>query len=106
MPEPDVLSLVRGLRARLAALYRDRLLGVFLYGSHARGDARADSDIDVMVTLDGDVDVWTELKAMWEAPGMAEEASGRVSLHPVSAHRFATGDDEFVTTVREDAMRA
>jgi predicted nucleotidyltransferase len=106
VPQPDVLSLVRRLRARLAVLYGKRLLGVLLYGSHARGGAREDSDIDVLVTLDGDVDVWTELKAMWEAPGMAEEASGRVSLHPVSAHRFARGDDEFVTTVREDAMRA
>jgi len=52
------MSLVEleGLRAELKEglhrLYGDRLRGIFLYGSFARGEAGGDSDVDVLVVLD------------------------------------------------------
>lgn len=33
-------------------LYGDKLCGVILYGSYARGDFRPDSDIDIMILVD------------------------------------------------------
>ncbi|MCA9969091.1 MAG: nucleotidyltransferase domain-containing protein [Anaerolineales bacterium] len=42
-----VLHLVEGLQAD----YRSELHGIVLYGSKARGDATAESDIDVLVIL-------------------------------------------------------
>ena len=33
-------------------IYGDRLKSVILYGSYARGDFKADSDIDIMILLD------------------------------------------------------
>ncbi len=51
----EVLRIVGGFRAELERIYRDRLVGVYLYGSYARGDAHDDSDIDVAVVLDGPV---------------------------------------------------
>jgi len=54
------LRIVRELHNHLDAIYGDRLKGVYLYGSYARGDAREDSDIDVAVVLAGEVDGWKE----------------------------------------------
>jgi predicted nucleotidyltransferase len=41
--------------------YGDRLAGLYLFGSHARGDHTPDSDVDVAVILaDGKMDFWRE----------------------------------------------
>ena len=51
----DALRLVREFHERLATLYGDRLKGVYLYGSYARGEPEEGSDIDVAVVLAGPV---------------------------------------------------
>ena len=51
----EVIRLVQEFHEKLAAVYGDRLKGVYLFGSFARGDAREDSDIDVAVVLAGPV---------------------------------------------------
>ena len=56
----EVLKLVREFRDHLAALYGERLKGVYLYGSYARGEAQEDSDIDIAIVLEGPVDAWEE----------------------------------------------
>ena len=42
---------MKELKEGLVRIYGDKLKAVYLYGSYARGDARTDSDIDVMVVL-------------------------------------------------------
>ena len=42
----------------LQKIYGEHLKSVILYGSYARGDYRADSDIDIMILLDlSDMDI-------------------------------------------------
>ena len=69
MPREKVLGLVREVRDALSVLYGDRLTGVYLFGSHARGDAREGSDIDVAVVLRGPVDPWEEREQTSELLG-------------------------------------
>jgi len=49
------------LRTRLEMTYGSRLSQVVLYGSHARGSADMDSDIDLLVVLRGDVSPCEEI---------------------------------------------
>jgi len=58
-PAPAHLAndpILRRIKAELASIYGRRLAGVVLYGSHARGDYRQDSDIDIVVLLRGEID--------------------------------------------------
>jgi predicted nucleotidyltransferase len=49
----EVAGYLREVVDKLSAALGDRLLGVVLYGSHARGEAREDSDVDLLVIARG-----------------------------------------------------
>jgi uncharacterized protein len=47
----DLPIILSHLRKELALIFGEQLVAVYLYGSQARGDAKPDSDIDVMIVL-------------------------------------------------------
>ncbi len=56
MTAQRLAEILRRIRAELAAALGDELDSVLLYGSQARGDARPDSDIDVLIIMRGPFD--------------------------------------------------
>jgi predicted nucleotidyltransferase len=70
-------------RAALEAIYGDRLARVVLFGSRARGDARADSDYDVAVFLHHPDTSWREARRMAEVTTALLDEVGAV-INPIS----------------------
>jgi predicted nucleotidyltransferase len=62
-------ELLRRVKSLLQDAIGPRLRGVVLYGSEARGTADPDSDIDLLVLLEGPVDdsrdSWTCIRALY-----------------------------------------
>ncbi len=56
--DDEVGALLGELKSRLAGLYGDRLSGIVLYGTYARGTAHASSDLDVAMILESYERTW------------------------------------------------
>ncbi len=91
-------------RAALDAAYGDRIERVVLFGSRARGDARADSDYDVAVFLRDFEDFGRESRtlAVIETDILYEDGASIGSI-PLRAGSYAdrTG---FMAEVRRDGV--
>ncbi len=60
----NLQAILNEFKRELRGLYGERLKDIILFGSYARGEARVDSDIDVMVVLRGDVAPGREIDRM------------------------------------------
>ncbi|HUU91971.1 MAG TPA: nucleotidyltransferase domain-containing protein [Phycisphaerae bacterium] len=86
-------QLLTQIKGRLEAAHGERLRGVVLYGSEARGQAHEDSDIDLLVLLADPVNYGRDLEANLEALyPLALELGRRISAKPVSATEYETAD--------------
>ena len=79
-------------RDALQTLYGTRLKGVVLYGSCARGTEETESDIDLMVLLQGPVEAAQEIRRIWEVLYPLQLESERLlSFMPVDAALYDQG---------------
>lgn len=64
MEHPQLQEILAQLKRYLESLYGDRLASLILSGSQARKEARTDSDIDILIVLQGPLDTSTERKRL------------------------------------------
>lgn len=96
----DQVARLRRIRDFLSEAYGDRLVRMYLFGSRARGDARPDSDYDVLVVLESISDMDQEYDRA-DALRDAFLAQCDVSLDVMPRTPEALADN---TTLMEDVM--
>ena len=102
---PHVRAALVEAKARLEALYGDRLARVILYGSYARGDARPDSDVDVLVVLRGEYEPYAEIKRMGvPLYDVALRYDLALSAQPYRVEEVADGRRPFMRNVAADGV--
>src|SRR5215208_6912163 len=80
------------IRSRLEAAFPDRLQGVLLFGSEARNEAREDSDLDLMVLLEGPVRLGRDLETIVQALYPLQlELEAPIHAIPVAGDSFKAG---------------
>lgn len=103
--KPSVRAALDEARRRLNDLYGDRLARVILYGSQARGDAREDSDVDVLVILKHDFDVFAELKRLVDIKiDLLEKYDEYVSFQPFTEADYQQGRSSLMFNVHEEGI--
>jgi predicted nucleotidyltransferase len=106
MTQEKLAIILKILRAGLSRILEDKLEAVYVYGSHARGDSRPDSDIDVLVVIRRDFDYEEILDQTIElVADLSLEHDVVISRAFVTKDRFDYEINPFLMNVRREAMR-
>jgi len=95
------------LRQGLRRTYGERLNGVYVFGSYARGEATPDSDLDVLIVLDRLDDYGEEInRTSHLISSLSLDCGTSLSRVFVSQSQWAEGQTAFLQNVREEAVPA
>jgi uncharacterized protein len=92
-------------RAFLQTLYGTRLQGIVLYGSCARGTEAPESDIDLLVLLEGPVDAAQEIRRIWAVLYPVQlESDCLLSVVPVDVALYRRGEYALYRQVKAEGV--
>jgi predicted nucleotidyltransferase len=102
----DTSMLLARIKSRLQTVYGDRLRGVVLYGSEARGEATSDSDVDILVLLVGPVMLGQELYKIIEALYPLQLEMNRVlEAFPVDEADYLRGEYAWYRNAQKEGIQ-
>src|SRR5262245_8590952 len=97
-------GLLKDTSALLKNIYGKRLEKIILFGSYARNEQTADSDIDLLVVLkDSQLDVGKEIRFINRSLfDIILNSQVSISVHPLTQKRFETEASFFLNRVRKE----
>ncbi|PEN04751.1 nucleotidyltransferase [Longimonas halophila] len=102
---PAVRTALQETRTALRDLYDDRLVRLIVFGSQARGEAHAESDVDVLIVLDAPVDALTEAR---RTSGLIMDIASRhgvaLSFVHLSGKEFAHKDRPLLRNIDREGV--
>jgi predicted nucleotidyltransferase len=104
----DLAALLGRLERELRGLYgKQRYGGLVLYGSYARGEASAGSDVDLLVLLEGEVEPVRELIRLGDVKWpLALESGYALSVLAVGVEAYHSSEVPFLWSVRTEGIPA
>lgn len=103
----DRNQLLAAIKDRLLKAHGCRLRGVVLYGSESRGEAGPDSDIDILVLLEGPIDygmdLRTNIKALYDLVLMLERP---ISAKPVDVAAYDSAEYPLYRNAKAEGVLA
>ncbi len=101
----DIKPLVERARKILHTVYGNRLKGVVLYGSAARGDMSLGSDIDLLVLLTPPVSLGRELRTIIKALYPLQlETDCPIHAMPIDENAYQAGESSWYRNAKEEGI--
>ncbi len=101
----NIKTLVQRAREILQHVYGDRLQGVVLYGSAARGAMSSTSDIDLLVLLTPPVSLGHELRSIINALYPLQlESDCPIHAMPVDVNAYEAGEFSWYRNAKEESI--
>lgn len=99
--------IVNEFKEEIRKIYGNQLVDVILYGSWAKGTATEDSDIDLMVVLEGEITPGREIDRMIDCiTDVNLKYDVLISVVPVSDNAYANINSPLLINVRREGIPA
>jgi predicted nucleotidyltransferase len=105
MTPQNLAEILAELRYLLNDILGSQMVGLYLYGSYARGEARPDSDIDVLVVIKASFDYGELIQLTSQAvAGISLKYDVVVSRAFLSENDFEKSQGIFVRNIRKEII--
>jgi predicted nucleotidyltransferase len=105
--DEKVKSLINRIKTRLTEVYGEGITRIILYGSHVRGEATKDSDIDVLVLVDQSLNPFEVRDSLSDLLfDILLEEGELVSVIAVPERLFESYNSPFLLNVRKEGLVA
>ncbi len=102
-----IKEILNEFRTEVKKLYGNKLKNIILYGSWARGDATEESDIDLIVILEGKVVPGKEIDRMIDIITKVNlKYATLISVYPVSEEDYSKVNSPLLINVRREGIPA
>jgi predicted nucleotidyltransferase len=103
--DEKVAQLINRVKDYLINIYGKKVRRVILYGSHVRGDATKDSDIDVLVLIDESLNPFEVRKSLSDfLLDILLENGELISVIALPEHFFKTHNYPFMLNVKKNGI--
>lgn len=101
----DVTTIINQFKTGAKTLYGERLKAVILYGSQARGEPTTESDIDLLVVLQGEIVPGREIERMLDLiTDLNLEHTVLLSVLPMSESEYVEVNSPLLLNVRREGI--
>jgi predicted nucleotidyltransferase len=97
--------ILKELKSELQSIYGKKLAEIILYGSYARGDRTSQSDIDILVVLNGKIKAGEEIDRMINIINELNlKYNSLISVIPISLYEYESMKSPLILNIKREGI--